>query len=61
MRTAADIAKKFQMECERFDGNNDVVDIGTIFDGSWNNRGWTSSRGVVSAVAENTSLSLDVP
>ena len=31
-----------------------------MFDGSWNSRGWTAGRGIVSASVENTSQIPDV-
>lgn len=48
------------MECKVVDGNNDVVDIAILFNESQNSRGWKSSRDVVSGIAENTSLILDI-
>ena len=30
-----------------------------MFDGSWNSHGWTASRRIVSAIAENTSQVLN--
>ena len=37
-----------------------IVDIPTSFDGTWSSRGWTASRGVVTAIAEISSQVLDV-
>ena len=51
----------FRRFLEVSDTNEDrSVDIPTGFDGSWPQRGWTSSEGLVSAIAEQTAQVLDV-
>lgn len=45
-------------ETENFDET--VIDIPTSLNGSWSARGWTASKGIVSAIAESTSQVLDV-
>ena len=39
---------------------DEIVDIPTSFDGSWSSRGWTASKGIVSAISEKNSQVLDV-
>ena len=38
----------------------EIVDIPTSFDGIWCSRGWTASRGVVTATGEKTAQVIDV-
>ena len=40
--------------------NDEIVDIPTCFDGSWNSRGWLAKKGFASAIAENTSQVIDI-
>ena len=60
MKTAAENVKKLVREDEGLHIDENIIDIPTMFDGSWNSRGWTASRGIVSAIAESTSQVLDV-
>ena len=60
MKTAAENVKKLVREDEGLHIDENIIDIPTMFDGSWNSRGWTASRGIVSAITESTSRVLDV-
>ena len=60
MKTAAENVKKLVREDEGLHIDENIIDIPTIFDCSRNSRGWTASRGTVSAIAESTSQVLDV-
>ena len=57
IKMAAENAKKLVREDKRLHIGENIIDIPTIFDGSWDSRGWTASRGIVSAIAESTSRS----
>ena len=37
-----------------------IVDVPTCFDRSWSRRGWVARKGVVPAIAENTSQVIDI-
>ena len=37
-----------------------IVDVPTCFDESWSMRGWVARKGVVAAIAENTSQVIDI-
>ena len=37
-----------------------IVDVRTCFDRSWSSRRWVTRKGVVAAIAENTSQVIDV-
>ena len=60
MKIAVENAKKLVREDEELHVDENIIDIPTMFDGSWNSRGWTASRVIVSAIAESTSQVLDV-
>ena len=60
LKMAATRARNLVIKENNFDPNIENVDIATSFDGTWCSRGWTASRGVVSAVAEKTSQVIDV-
>ena len=60
MKIAVENAKKLVREDEELHVDENITDIPTMFDGSWNSRGWTDSRAIVSAIAESTSQVLDV-
>ena len=60
MKMAVENAKKLAREDEGLHIDENIIDVLTIFDGLWNSRRWTASRGIVSAIAENTSHVLEV-
>ena len=60
MKIAVENAKKLVREDEGLHIDENIIDIPTMFDGSWNSRGWTASRVIVAAIAESTSQVLDV-
>ena len=60
MKMAAENTKKLVQEDEGLHIDENIVDIPTMFDDSWNSRGWTASRGIVSATAESSSQALDI-
>lgn len=43
---------------EEYGRTETVIDVPTSFDGTWCNRGWTASNGVVSAIADTSSQHL---
>ena len=52
IKMTAENAKKLVRENEGLHIDENIIDIPTMFDGSWNSRGWTASRGIVSAITE---------
>ena len=60
MKMARENVKKLVREVKGLHINENIVDTPTMIDSMWNSRGWTASRGIVSAIAENTSQTLDV-
>ena len=57
---ATENPKKLVREDEGLHIDENIVDFPTLFDGSWNSRWWTATRGIVPAIAESTSQVLDV-
>ena len=60
IKMARENVKKLVREVKGLHIDENIVDTPTMIDGVWNSRGWTASRGIVSAIAENTSQTLDV-
>ena len=60
LKRAGKLLKKKAMEEDAKLKEKDIFDIATSFDGSWQTPGWSSSKGIVSAIAENTSQVLDI-
>ena len=58
MKTAAENAKKSSVH---FNGDmNEIIDIPTSFDGSWKSKGWSSLKGIATAIADETGQIIDV-
>ena len=57
-KKAAQHAKNMQAEATGEIDN--IIDLPTCFDGSWNSRGWLAKKGFASAIAENTSQVIDI-
>ena len=54
MKMDIENAKILVREDEVLHIDENIKDIPTMSDGSWNSRGWTASRRIVTAIAENT-------
>ena len=57
---AATRARNLIFKESNLDPSVEIVDIPTSFDGTWCSRGWTASRGVVTAIVEETAQVIDV-
>ena len=57
-QNAVEKAKSTKKECDIATSN--TFDVATSFDGSWSSKGWTASKGILSAIAEQTCEVLDV-
>ena len=57
---AAKRAKKIFIEENSLSKDTQIVDLPTCFDGSWSTRGWVARKGIVAAIAENSSQVIDI-
>ena len=60
LTNSADRTKKLQIKDNNLPADTKIVDLPTCFDGSWSTRGWVARKGIVAAIAENTSQVIDV-
>ena len=60
LKMAATRARNLIIKENNLDPSIENVDIPTSFDGTWCSRGWTVSRGVVTAIAEKITQVVDV-
>ena len=60
LKMAATRARNLIIKENNLDPSIENVDISTSFDGTWCSRGWTVSRGVVTAIAEKIAQVVDV-
>ena len=58
LKMAGEKAKKTAAEINNVE--DDIVDTGVRFDGSWQKRGWTSRSGVATAISESAGQLLDI-
>ena len=60
LKEAASGARDLTIREQNLAYSTEVVDIPTRFDGTWSSGGWTTSRGVVTAIAQISSQVTDV-
>lgn len=60
LKDSASRAKKLLIQDYSLPTETNVVDLPTCFDGSWSTRGWVARKGIVAAIAENTSQVIDI-
>ena len=56
---SAERAKQFIID-NSLHSDAQIIDVPTCFDGSWSLHGWVAWKGVVAAIAENTSQVIDL-